>query len=105
MGNTRTIQPKQVWTTAGEKTATILALSNFYDYHFDDGGGKVEYKLIGMESPGMTINEDGLEQLPPVAFEYFVGTINIPASIIQQWGADDSIIWTYISTTLQITLV
>jgi hypothetical protein len=105
MSNTTQIQTKKVWTTQGEKDATILALSNFCGYNFDNGGGKVEYKLIGMESPGMTINEDGLEQLPPVAKELFIGTIDVPSSIIQQWGASDSIIWDYVCSQLNITRI
>jgi hypothetical protein len=93
MSNTRQIQPVQIWTATGQKEASILALTNFFDYHFDDGNGKVNYKLIGMEGE------------PASAFEYITANIEIPASIIQQWGADDSIIWNYIAEQLNLTLI
>lgn len=93
MSNTRNIQPISTWTPEGEKSMTILALSNFFDYHFDDGGGKVEYKLIGVDSNTGS------------AVEYFIGILDIPSSVIQQWGTSDDIIWTYVTTTLGITLV
>ena len=92
MSNTKQIQPIQIWTPDGEKSINVLALTNFFDYHFDDGAGKVEYKLVGVDS------ELG-------AIEYFIGNVEIPSSIVQQWGADDTIIWDYVATTLNLTLV
>jgi hypothetical protein len=92
MSNTRQIQPINIWSPDGEKQINTLALTNFFDYHFDDGSGKVEYKLISVDSDlGAT--------------EYFVGNIEIPSSIVQQWGADDTIIWDYVATALNLTLV
>lgn len=85
--NTRQIKPEILWTPEGKKEATILALSNFFDYHFDNGSGKVNYKLIGIEQS---------------AIEYFSGEIIIPSEIIKQWGESDDIIWNYISETLNI---
>lgn len=101
--NTRQISPKQIFTTNGEKTATILTLTNFYGYHFDDGGGLVDYALLGMESPGTQIDENGNEiQLSESAVCYFNSTIKIPSEIVVQWGSDDEIIWNYIMQTLNI---
>ena len=93
MSNTRVISPIQIWTASGEKTVTILALSNFFDYHFDNGNGKVTYKLIGMEGN------------PEAAQEYIVANIDIPASIVQQWGTSDDIIFNYVATTLNLTIL
>ena len=90
--NTRHIQPITTWTPEGEKTINLLALSNFSDYHFDDGSGKVEYKLIGAD-------------LELGATEYFTNKLEVPASIIQQWGADDTIIWDYVASTLGLTII
>jgi hypothetical protein len=95
--NTRNIQPTNLWTPSGVKEAIILSLYNFYDYHFDDGGGKVSYKLIGMEAP-----EEGQ---PEVAVDYYSGVVEIPATIIQQWGASDDVIWTYVVNQLNLILV
>ena len=90
--NTRQIEPIQVWTPNGTKTITVLALSNFFDYHFDDGSGKVEYKLVSVN-------------IELGATEHFVGIIEVPASVVHQWGTDDSIIWNYVSTTLNLTII
>ena len=93
MSNTRQIKPVQIWTANGQKEASILALTNFFDYHFDDGNGKVIYKLIGMEGE------------PESAIEYITANIEIPSSIIQNWGADDSIIWNYVAEQLNLELL
>jgi hypothetical protein len=92
MSNTRQIQPIQIWTSSGNKEINVLALTNFFDYHFDNGSGKVEYKMI---------NADPLLG----ATEYFIGTIDIPAFVIQQWGADDDIIWDYVANALGLIFV
>ena len=93
MSNTRQIKPVQIWTANGQKEASVLALTNFFDYHFDDGNGKVIYKLIGMEGE------------PESAIEYITANIEIPSSIIQNWGADDSIIWNYVAEQLNLELL
>lgn len=102
--NTRQIQSKLVWYQNGEKTATILALAEFYGYHFDDGGGKVQYKLIGME-PVITNDSDGNPISTPVAVDYFTGVVDIPSNIVQQWGASDNIVWDYVADQLNIQFI
>lgn len=90
--NTRQIQPITAWTPEGQKEISVLALSNFSDYHFDNGSGIVEYKLISVD-------------LELGATEHFIGKIEIPSSIVQQWGADDEPIFQYVAQTLGITLI
>ena len=91
--NTRLIQSKIIWTSSGEKIATILALTNFSSYRFDNGSGLVNYKLVGMEGN------------PESAFDYYFGQIEIPANIIQQWGASDDIIFNYVANQLGLTII
>ena len=106
MSNTRQIQPETIFTSNGNKTATILSLINFFDYHFDDGSGKVNYKLIAMESPGSSIDSNGdTVILPESAVDLFNGMIEIPSSIVQQWGASDDVIWNYIASQLNLELI
>lgn len=93
--NTRSIQPKTIWTDSGEKTATSLALINFSDYHFDGGGGIVTYKLIGVKDNG---------DQAPSADDLFTGYVTIPSPIVNQWGQSDEVIWTFVASYLQITL-
>lgn len=106
MSNTRIIQSTTVWTPTGEKSATIFALTNFFDYHFDNGGGMVTYTLSGMESNGTTTLDDGtIVQLPDSAVVYFTGNMNVPSNIIQQWGASDDIIFNYVAQQLGLVII
>jgi hypothetical protein len=93
MSNTRNIEPKTIWTASGDKVATILSLTNFFDYHFDDGGGMVSYVLSGFEGD------------PQSVVSYFVGNLPIPSDIIQQWGASDDIIFDYVALQLGLVIV
>jgi hypothetical protein len=92
MSNTRQIQPIQIWTSEGEKSINTLALVNFFDYKFDDGAGKIEYKLINVD-------------LEIGATELFTGNLDIPSSVIQQWGASDDIVWEYVIDKLGLTII
>jgi len=91
--NVRPIQPISIWTPQGDKLLTYLALADFFDYHFDNGAGKVTYKLIAMEGE------------PEAAVDYVVNNLEIPSDVIQQWGEDDDIIWDYVATSLGLTLI
>lgn len=87
--NTKNIQQIEVWSPEGQKQVDKLRLLTFYGYNFDNNdGGYVDYQLL---SP-----DDSIQ---------FGATLLIPPSIVQQWGADDSIIWNYIATTLNLTIV
>lgn len=111
MSNTRQVEPKIIWTPQGEKTITIFAISNLSEYHFDNSAAKIEYKLIYMKDNGVqtiTNEEDGSVTtipLPQSAEELITDTLLIPASIIQEWGTDDNIIFEYATTTLGFFLI
>lgn len=106
MANTRPIQSTNIWTSTGNTPATYLGLINFSDYHFDNGGGTVRYTLIGMQDNGESTLEDGtVVQNPPSAVDLYVANLNIPSSVVQQWGEDDDIIFEYVAQTLGLTLI
>ena len=73
----------------GDITVDILCLKDFFHYFFDGGGGIVSYSLSNSQTQ----------------LDYFSGNIEIPSSIIQQWGASDNIIWDYIANTLSLTII
>jgi hypothetical protein len=87
--NKRQIQPIQVWSDEGTISVDALFLKDFYHYHFDEGGGKISYTL-------------GIYQED---YDKIHGILDIPATIIQQWGASDDIIFQYVATTLGLSLV
>lgn len=87
--NKRQIQPVNVWSENGTVSVNSLFLKDFYNYHFDDGGGKVCYTL-----GDYTENYDRI-----------YGTIDIPSSVVQQWGPSDDIIFQYVADTLGLTII
>jgi hypothetical protein len=92
--NNRQIQPITSWfPNSGDVTIDTLSLTDFYHYHFDNGGGKVSYSLSGT---------DLVTQSP---INYYSDTMDVPSSVIQQWGADDDVIWDYVAQTLGLTLL
>jgi hypothetical protein len=92
--NTRNIQPIASWSpTLGDVTISELQLTDFFHYHFDEGSGKVSYSL------------NGLDPLTNSTISFFSGVIDIPSEIIQQWGADDTIIWDYTAQALNLTII
>lgn len=93
MSNTRNIQPKTIWTPSGDKNATLFSLTNFFNYHFDDGGGQVTYVLSGMEGD------------PESVISYYTANLPIPSNIIQQWGASDDIIFDYVASQLGLVII
>ena len=88
--NTRPIQPKQSWSPEmGDITIDVLCLKDFYHYFFDGGGGIVSYSL----SNSIT------------NIDYFNSSVLIPASIIQQWGSSDEIIFNFVAEHLGLQII
>jgi hypothetical protein len=106
MSNTRPIQPIPVWIPSGQADATFLGLTNFSDYHFDGGGGVVSYVLIGIKDNGSTTLEDGtVVQNPPSAVDLYNGKLSVPSSVVQSWGESDEIMFQYVASQLQLTII
>lgn len=110
MPNNKAIQPILFWTPNGEINVSVIGFKDFSDYHFDNGSGWVYYCLISMESNGFQtiIDENGVETtipMPESAVEVFNDKIEIPSSVMAQWGADDQIIFDYVAQQLNLTLV
>jgi len=92
--NTRNIQPIFSWSpNLGDVTINELQLTDFFHYHFDEGSGKVSYSL------------NGINPVTDSTMSFFSGIIDIPSEIIQQWGADDDIIWDYAANTLGLIIL
>ena len=82
------IQPIQIWSPLGYKEIKYIDLTDFSGYKFDNGVGLVTYLLVGTDQSG-----------------YYENKIEIPANIVQQWGADDEIIFTYVASTLGLVII
>lgn len=92
MSNTKKIQTIQIWSPTGQKSIDTLSLTNFFDYHFDDGNGKIQYKLI---------SSDELNG----ATDVYTSILEIPSDIIQQWGTSDDVIWEYVGEQLGLVFI
>ena len=86
--NIRDIQPINIWSPEGLQSVSKLKFLTFYGYEFNDGPGYVDYQLLALS--------DEMQ---------YQATLIIPENIVQQWGADDSIIWDYVAETLGLTLI
>ena len=82
------IQIIQVWSPLGSRDINYINLIDFSGYKFNNGSGYVTYTLIGVD-----------------LITYYENQIEVPANIIQQWGADDTIIWDYVVETLGLVLI
>jgi hypothetical protein len=92
--NTRSIQPVQSWSPSlGDVSIDTLVLTDFFHYYFDNGGGKVSYSLSGIDPTTQS------------SIDYFSGIVDVPSSVIQQWGSDDEIIFQFVATTLGLTII
>jgi hypothetical protein len=88
--NTRQIQPKQSWSPeTGNITIDTLCLKEFYNYFFNDGGGKVSYSLSNSQT----------------GLDYFSASLDVPSTVVQQWGSSDQIMFEFVALALNLVLV
>lgn len=88
--NTRPIQPKQSWSPEGGNiTVDTLCLKDFFHYFFDGEGGKVYYSLSNSQT----------------GLDYFSGTLDVPAAVVQQWGASDDIMFEFVALALNLDII
>jgi hypothetical protein len=88
--NTRKIYPRASWSPeGGDITIDTLCLKDFFHYFFDGEGGKVSYTLSNSQT----------------GLDYFSGNINVPASVVQEWGASDDIIFEFVAIALNLIII
>ena len=89
--NYRDIEPVDFWTPEGNKSASRIILYNFHGYNFDGTPSSVSYR-IGNDVAGVwtSLTE---------------GSVAIPDSVVQSWGADDDCIFNYVLAELNLTEV
>ena len=85
--STKNIQSIFIWCPGGQREVVKISLDNFYGYKFDNNVGYVDYTLIGTQGESL-----------------FNGNVEIPSSIIQQWGNSDDIIWDYVISILGLVI-
>lgn len=94
MINTRKINPVNFWSKDGDKSADTILLYNFHGYNFDGTPSWVSYKLGVIEQ----LDEESVRFV-----SYFDGSVTLPNTIVQSWGADDEPIFSFVISELNLT--
>lgn len=91
----------------------VLRIDKFEDYNFSDNAGHIHYSLmnyrveLGWYSDGTPVPGDGgVGQAITIYKElYQNGIIDLTDKIVNQWGADDTVIFNFAAEQLGLTLV
>lgn len=94
--NQREIVTFDIWKEGVFHPVNVLKLSVYMGYDFIASPGQVHYDLIHHE-----VDVDGSIFEEVVAHGY----VPLTFALVQQWGADDQIIFDYVAQELSITLV
>lgn len=86
--NEREISPINTWVNGMVKSGNILMINAFISYDFLGGTSLISYSIVN-------------ESRQAIAG----GDVNIPFSVVNQWGADDQIIFDYVAQQLNLILV
>ena len=91
------IQPVTFWIDGVNEIADQICLYNFHGYNFDGSDSLVSYKVGWSEllTDGETV----------VFHSYGEGSVSIPDSVVQSWGADDDPIIDFVLTTLNLEAI
>lgn len=91
----------------------VLRIDKFEDYNFSDNAGHIHYSLmnyrveLGWYPDGTPVPGDGgVGQAITIYKElYQNGIIDLTDKIVNQWGADDTVIFNFAAEQLGLTLV
>lgn len=87
--NTRNIQPIAFWSPSGTDEADQIQLYNFHGYDFNGLDSYVSYRMMSSADKHVI----------------YEGTVKVPASVVDQWGADDQPIFDFVLTELGLTSI
>jgi hypothetical protein len=92
------ILPITTWVNGQIKTLTVLKLDNYFQYDFLMSPGMVHYAIC--EPKEITL-EDGETEILYVSV--IDGNIDLPWTLVDNWGTDDTPIFDYVIQQLQLT--
>lgn len=93
--------------------STVLRIDNFEDYNFKGDAGHVNYTIcaylveLGFDEVTGQPVPDGQGGQAFTIFKYPMksGLIALTDTVVNQWGADDQVIFDYVAQELQLTLI
>jgi len=87
------IEPISTWLDGETKSLTIIRFNYYSQYDFNGNAGHVNYSLC--------------EEIIKEDITYYAsiinGSINLPWSVVENWGQDDTPIFDYVLQQLQLT--
>ena len=92
------ISPITTWVNGVSKTLTLLRLDNYFQYDFLMCPGRVHYCLCEYNT---FTDDNGVEQ--PNHISVIDGNVDLPWSLVETWGNDDTPIFDYVLQQLQLT--
>lgn len=92
------ITPINTWVNGVSKTLNVLRLDNYFQYDFLMCPGRVHYCLC---EEGTYIDQSGQQQ--PMNASIIDGNVDLPWSLVEIWGTDDTPIFDYVLQQLQLT--
>lgn len=104
------IVPVDIWRPTGTVSPNIIRIDNFQNYCFDGGTGQVHWVLFVAEDIPAVDAVEATENAPAIPAKdaytkktpIMDGYVTVPSETLQQWGADDSIIFNYVLDELNI---
>jgi len=90
------IQPIITWVNGESKTLDVLRLDNYFQYDFLMCPGRVHYCICET----YISNEDTQEEQYRSVID---GNVELPWSLVEQWGSDDAPIFDYVLQQLNLT--
>lgn len=102
--NEKEIQPIQTWVNGETKTMVILRIDNYFGYDFLMNPGYAHYCLCTYREEEQT-DYDGNTILVSIKPTIIDGNIQLPWSLVENWGTDDQPIFDYVAQQLNITYI
>lgn len=91
------IKSLNLWEGGKYQTVNQIGVYNFHGYNFDGTDSSVSYRL------GVTETSEGSDGSIIESFvSYSEGSVIIPDSVVQTWGADDNPIIAYVIAELNL---
>lgn len=94
------INPIQVWHQGLIKTLDVFLLEQYSGYDFNENAGRVIYRI---GKYGEATNEHG--ELVSAISWIVAGPIDLPYSLVENWGNDDTPIFEYVAQQLNLILI
>lgn len=98
--NAREIESVNLWVSGVQKTADVITMDNYVGYDFRGTPGQIYYTLNEYSEK---TEEDG--SVRSILTPLVDGKIFLTTEVADSWGQDDQVIFDFVTSQLNITLV